>query len=439
MAALFPLVFGGIAVLVAVVTGQKSKSQQAEAWMAVAAAHQLQFTPGSGFGGYGRLNGAVGMAEVAVDIFTRGSGDSSTRYTRYRLNFPSMFDGAFMMKKQKPFSIFGRLFGAADQLVGDPDFDSRVVVNALDPTAVNRYLTPARKVAVLRLMEGFDFVEVGPRSFTVERRDVDKDANRVTAMIQYLADVARVLSSPSDVDLALEKQERGDLADAVVALHELNDVQDAATNSFTQFLEAEALVAMGEGKRAGDVFDDMPVFDPELGEWKTVAKNHLKPLDLKPIQPPPPKVSTPPTSPPPTEPAPPAVPAPAPKQTVDPRTVSLDQDAVIEDLFGSSRLSFDVEKRFFEVYELARIEWTGTVQNSRNFRSDRDFPGAGVKATIEIGSRGDSKLVSNQVRAIVHFAEGTTLENGSQIRFSGTLIRADRYMRNLFVAGASLQ
>ncbi len=427
MAALFPFIFGGIALVVAVLGGKHSKDQQAERWTAAGAELGMTFTPGSGFGGFGSLSGRVRIAQVDVDIFARGSGDSKAQYTRYRLNFPSMIDDSFLLKKQKMFSIFGSLFGSPDQKIGDPTFDSRVVINAPDPTAVNRYLTPARRMAVLRLMEGNDIVEIGPRQLTVEKRGIEKETALLTFTINSLVDVATVLSEPSDVDIALEKQERGDLADAVDSLHQLNDVQDAVPNSFTQFLEAEALVAMGDGERAADVLDNMPVFDAELGEWRTVAKNHLKPIDLKPIQPPPPRVTAAPTSPP-SAPAKPAV----------PHDVSLDQESVIDDLFGSDRLSFDVEQRFFDVYELAEVVWTGTVQNSREFRSDRDFPGAGVKATIEIGSRGQSKLVSNQVRAIVHMAEGTELENGSEVRFSGTLVRADRYMRNLFVAGGSL-
>lgn len=438
MGALFALVVGAFVLVGGVVSQNNKKEKQEESWGAVAVQFGLDFRPGSGFSSFGQLNGSVGVTQVAVDIFSRGSGDSKQQYTRYRLNFPSIAEEAFLMKKEKPFSAIARIFGSSDDLIGDPDFDSRVELRAPDPTAVNRYLTPARRMAVLRLMEGNDFVEIGPRALTVEQRGVELDSARVHAMITYLVDVAFVLGSPSEVDLALQKQERGDLADAVVALHELNDVQDAAPNSFTQLLEAEALVAMGEGEQASNLLDELPVFDAELGEWKNVANNHLTPIDLKPIQPPPPKVSTPPTTPRSPEPAPTARSSSAPKQAVDRSTVSLDQDAVIEDLFGSSRLSFDVEQRFFDVYELAKIEWRGTVQNSRNFRSDSDFQGAGVKATVEIGSRGESKLVSNQVRAIVHFAEGTNLENGSPIRFSGTLIRADRYMRNLFVAGAQL-
>ena len=118
--------------------------------------------------------------------------------------------------------------------------------------------------------------------------------------------------------------------------------------------------------------------------------------------------------------------------------VLFDQQSVIDDLFDSQRPGYEVEQRFFDVYESALVEWSGTVRRSREFRSDRDFSGAGVKVTIEIGSRGDSKLVSNQINAIVQLPEGTSIENDQQVRFRGTFVRTDRYMRNLFVANADL-
>lgn len=435
MAALFPFVLGAVGVVAAVFGGHYHKRMQEEAWSAAAAQLGLQFVASSNWMSYAEIRGDFRGVHVVVDVFARGSGDSKAHYTRYRMQYPSMVEGAFTLSKQRTLSFLGRFVGKTDHKIGDPTFDSRVVIDAIDPLVVDRFLSPARRMAVLQLMERSDFVEVTPRWLVVEYRGVEKKAETVVARITHLADIARVLSAPSDVDLALEQQERGDLADAVVSLHKLNDVPDGSPNSFTQYLEAEALVAVGDGEKASQILDDLPVFDPELGEWKTVAKGHLKPIDLNPIQPPPPRI-------------PPAPSAPAPvagSTTVassslggEPNSVSLDQDAVIDDLFGSNRLSFDVEQRFFDVYELAHVVWTGTVQNSRNFRSDSDFSGAGVKATIVIGNRGESKLVSSQVRAIVHFAEGTSLANGSEVRFSGTLVRADRYMRNLFVAGAQL-
>ena len=188
---------------------------------------------------------------------------------------------------------------------------------------------------------------------------------------------------------------------------------------------------MGDGEKASDILDDLPVFDAELGEWKSVARQHPKPVELKPIASANledvPETDTVPTA-----------PVPSPDVTTPDVSVPLDQESVVSDLFDSDRPSFQIEQRFFDVYEGATVEWSGTVRRAREFRSDRDFPGAGVKATVEIGSRGDSKLVSNQINAIVHLPEGTTLQSGDIISFRGSFIRTDRYMRNLFVSNAQL-
>ena len=374
---------------------------------------------------HGEIRGDIRGVSVHVDVHMRKSGDSRAAYTRVRLMYPSGVNESFYLSKQQPFSIFARLFGQRDMIIGDPTFDSRVVIDAPDPIALDRFLTPARRMAILRMMESHQYVDVSARTLTAEAFRVEEDGRALVARIGHLVDIALVLSAPSDVDLALQQQRHGDLADAVQSLHTINDVQDMPPNSFTQFLEAEALVAMGDGEQASQVLDDLPVFDAELGEWKMVARNHPKPVELKPIA----AANL-------SRPEPESQPQPL--QSTLEEEVSLDQQSVIDDLFDSERPGYEVEQRFFDVYESATVEWSGTVRRVREFRSDRDFPGAGVKATIVIGSRGDSKLVSNQIQAIVHLPEHTSVEPEEHVGFRGTFVRTDRYMRNLFVANAEI-
>ena len=413
MGALFGVVFGLVAAGGAILAARGRHERIAEAWARAASELGLSFFPASGMG-HGEIRGDIRGVSVHVDVHMRKSGDSRAAYTRVRLMYPSSVRETFYLSKQQPFSIFARLFGQRDMIIGDPTFDSRVVIDAPDPIALDRFLTPARRMGILRMMESHQFVDVSARTLTAEAFRVEEDGRALAARIGHLVDIALVLSAPSDVDLALQQQRHGDLADSVQSLHTINDVQDMPPNSFTQFLEAEALVAMGDGEQASQILKDLPVFDAELGEWKTVAKNHPKPVELKPIA------------------------AANLKGPALEEGVSLDQQSVIDDLFDSERPGYEVEQRFFDVYESETVEWSGTVRRVREFRSDRDFPGAGVKATIVIGSRGDSKLVSNQVQAIVHLPEGTSVEPEQHVGFQGTFVRTDRYMRNLFVANAEI-
>ena len=130
------------------------------------------------------------------------------------------------------------------------------------------------------------------------------------------------------------------------------------------------------------------------------------------------------------------VPAPDPTPT---ETSPLDADALITDLFGSNRMGHEVESRFEEAYRDRAVRWSGEVANVRPYRGDRDFGNApGTKATVLIGHLGDGRLVTSRVEAIVQLPAGVEPVRGTEITFTGTLLRVDRFMRNLYVAGATL-
>ncbi len=428
---IFVLIGGGIALAIAY--AQEQNKQRGIAWEGAARDLGLIYVAGTGWAPRPVIQGQLRGVAVRVEVVTKGSGDSQSNFTRYTLNYPGVAATAITLRKQTPFSVFGRLIGRRDVEIGDPIFDDRVVIDAPDAVAAAQYLTPARRMAVLTMFEHWKHVEVTANSIIVEYQGIERSHSQLVGIITRLLDMSLVLSAPSTVDLALEQQARGDLADAVDALHEINDVQDAPPNSFTQLLEAEALVAMGEGAKAEEVLDAMEVSDPEIDRWRDLAHSHPTPAPIpEPTPAPPLAVSDP-------APVPAAAPDPAPEPAAPQPAIvhaPLDQDSVITDLFDSNRLGHEVEARFFEAYEGATVEWTGTLERSREFRSDSDFPGAGVKATVRIGSKGDGRLVSDQIHAIVHLPEGAPVERDQSVRFRGSFVRVDRYMRNMFVANA---
>lgn len=234
---LLPLAMAGALIGTAFWVEKYSKQKQAEVWTAAADQVGFQFTPSTEHGSFGRLFGSIGEMQVSVSIYARGDKDAKTNFTRYRVQFPRAFEGSFSMRRQGLLSFMDRLFGQKDDRLGDQDFDSSVMLTAPDPEAVERYLTPARRSAVLQLMDDFHVVQINPARFTVERRGVEKDHARLVATIENLAEVALVLGAPSDTTLAVDQRDRSDLA------------------------------------------DDMPVFDPESGEWKTGASRPDNPVD----------------------------------------------------------------------------------------------------------------------------------------------------------------
>jgi hypothetical protein len=136
-------------------------------------------------------------------------------------------------------------------------------------------------------------------------------------------------------------------------------------------------------------------------------------------------------------PPPPPTPEPAPIQDstdASPATASLDYESVSNDLFDSDRMGFATDAHFAATYRDRRVHWSGVVDTVRDFRTDSDFEGSGLKVTVTLGYLGGQKLRSRQVSAVLQLDTNTAVERGDEVSFTGTLVRADRFTRNLYVA-----
>jgi len=118
--------------------------------------------------------------------------------------------------------------------------------------------------------------------------------------------------------------------------------------------------------------------------------------------------------------------------------IALDHDSVINDLFESGRMGFETDQHFQATYEGATICWTGKVDRSRTYRNDSDFEGTGIKATLVVGAVEQSTLRSRMAKAVVQFPEDTVIERGQELTFDGTLVRADRFTRRVFIANGTI-
>ncbi len=383
----------------------------------------------------GTIVGERQGVRITTSKVSKNSGDNNETFTRYFCEFPSV-GPPVSLTKQHSFSFIGKLFGQSDVLIGDPGFDDRVVISTNAPQQVDAFLTPGRKMAILNLFESHSTAKVTERSIQVDVRGVEKTPAKIVSMSRWLTDFAVFISKPSDVDIALQNQAEGNLGQAVAQLHEINEqAGPEGPNSFTQLLEAEGKMAMGDGVGAAEILDHMDVIaNKEAMGLREVAHKY-------PTPPTPPPSAVPPT--------PPAVihdhaaaddphDQPMVEHEPEPVGIDLEQQAVINDLFSSHRTGYEVEEHFMETYIGHVVSWSGPVTRTMKYRFDSEFEGEGIKANIEIGTLDNGQLISNTVSAIVQLDEHNEIERDQHITVLGTLHRVDRYMRNIYVRDAEI-
>ena len=442
----------------------QNKKSVDRAWGSASQMLDVRYKPGSFFG-QPRLTGEVAGMQVEVDVYSSGSGDSRTNYTRYDVrHFP--VGPPLKITKQGTFSIFGRIVGRKDVQIGDPFFDDRVVIDTEATDAIQAFLTPTRQAAVLDLFATWQRGHFTQSSVTVETRGVEKNGNRIHSTVMRLVETAEVMGA-ARVDAILEHQRQGSLGQAAEELHELNAEKP---NAFTEILEAEALVEMGRHEEAAEIFDRVGQRlpdDPSIDRWRDLS--HLPPpppplpprpptaeeLAMMPAPPPPPVSSgselpsPPPTAPPATEFASasastdPASTDPAPAEAAPVANaapaVALDQQSVIDDLFAADRMSWEIVEYFEGTYQNATVTWKGEVTSFNTYLHDSDFgEGPGGKAAVLLGRSGNSEFISSEVHAMVQLADGVEVERGGQIVFRGVLAHVDRFSRKVYVQHASI-
>ncbi len=366
------------------------------AWKAAGEHLGLAHTPARMFSPP-QLNGSVRGVAVRVEVITR----NRSTLTVYSAVHPTPAPPV-EFKRQHAASFFRQFVGGRDVVVGDPRFDDSIVVDAGNEMAITAYLTPARRAAILSIFSTWRTVELTDSWLSVSTPGRAKQATEIVSTVNKMVDLCRVLADHEPVDAALSLLDEGELHDAATALHTVNAESDD-DNVVVQLLEAETLVAAGETVRAVEIVDDVAEElpdDPEVTDLRDFVNADAE-----------------------------TVSAPA----------SLDSSGVIDDLFSSTRYGLDIDRRFSEAYADRVVTWTGTVEQSRGYRSDADFgTEPGTKTTVAIGAVGGSRLMSNRVKAIVDLPDGTDLERGDEITFRGTLLHVDRFTRRLYVRDAVL-
>ncbi len=112
-------------------------------------------------------------------------------------------------------------------------------------------------------------------------------------------------------------------------------------------------------------------------------------------------------------------------------------------LFGAGLSSVQIGRLFEEKFEGRRVGGTGPLLDVEGFTSDFVFGAeAGTRAAVEVHRVEQDYFGEQEVVAILRLppeAEETLRARvGERVSFTGTLIRCDPFVRNLFVADASV-
>ncbi len=390
----------GVAVVTVAVRQMEAAKQ---AWERAGATLGLAVNRGSFFT-RPRIEGTMGPLRVLVDTFTEGGSNNNQTFTRYRVGYPDLGLG-LELKAQTAFSRITRLFGAQDVEVGDAEFDDTWVVKAADPAAVRAFLSSSRRLSLLRLFSLHRRTRVDDTEIVVATKGLERNKDNLVSTTRRIAAAGRrLLDEDGLVDRmsrALDERLGGELAATSQDISTI--VQPHPDDVDGRLLEVETLAASGrkeEAARAARRLAEVLPGDPEVEGWRTYAEAPERPA-----------------------------PAPSPIEAEE-------ADArLFETLFSSDRLSFETIALFDGQYRGRPVTWSGTVRDTRSYRTDLDFgEGPGVKAVVTVATIDHDLYGQTTIDAVIQLPPGgPELRRGDRVNVSGTLDRVDPLMRNVYL------
>ena len=374
--------------------------------------------------------------------YTKSSGKSSNRYTRFTVEFPPLGMG-LQLFRQAGIGQFLKILGTQDIVIGDPTFDESFIVKASDPQAARVLLTPGRTMALNQILAVHPEVVVKDDRILIDRRGNVSDPDVIVSTLRRLASVANVLTdagASAELTSLIERRIDGVMPSDYEPDAELPTGIDARIST------GEALAAAGIDGIARKIFEalgaELPA-DPTVTGWSEQigreAQRVAPPIEV-PVEEPEPMIEDSPEQI--TQSIEPPTPGP-PTEIAERRTGHSDSDAVdiATDLFGENRLSFETAALFDERYAGRRVAWSGKLRQATivdHYRVLGDGPF--TKAVIDVAQIENDLFGNTVVTAIVAFPEASidTIAIGETIAFSGELVGIDALVRNLFVGGATL-
>ncbi len=428
MGGLFALVFVAVVVALVVRLVTEYAGNRDAAWQEAADQLRLSFTPRRANplefwrpadDQHRSMRGTVDGLPVRARTSWDGSRDNRQTWTEYRVGYPPLGIGLKLYRTGMWGRIAGKLTGR-DIEVGDDEFDHAHRIEGRQSEAVAAFLTPARRVAIDRLLSELDGARVVDNGIVWRRKGVVGSSGELVSSIRRLVAAAGAISGHSAASgamtEALARQRRGDLAESAERLRTAargsGDVELRRT-------EAETLYAAGRHAEAAEEFEtlerDLPV-DEQVRRWRELAQARRDGEALPDLEPVPDRPSG---------------------------EVSTDPGAVADELFDPKLLSFETARRFEARYEGIQVRWGGILVRATPYRGDLDFRGGpGTKAVVRVHTLANDLYAGRDVEAVVQLppddAARLGTQRGKEVRFAGTLVRIDPLMRNLFVANGRL-
>jgi hypothetical protein len=428
------------AAIAAIFGARQQKDRRDAQWRDAAAELDLRFTTATW--GYPSIAGHTGGFAVHVDVKKSG-GENNTVRTHYRVLYPPLGMG-LKLRPENFVTKIGRFFGGQDLEVGDDEFDASFHVKARDPNALRAFMTPSRRLMLLRLVAAYPTVEVNDDGLHLVANGATQSASTIVSIVRRLVSAARQLSDQEDptgaeMNETIAIQSQGDVGEAARRIGK--GVRPHPDDFEVPIHEVEVLHAAGDDGAARKVLEDLSQrlpADPEVVGWR----ERLETAVPAPPEPAPPQPAPPAPTPPPI-PSPTYMPAPRSDAIEASREPSWAPDAVemASALFGSRRMSFDTDRQFADEYAGKEIEWTGKVRRVTPYERDYDFGETpGTKAVMTVASIANDLYGQTTIDAVVQLSSDSAqhLTHGTTVAFAGTLARIDSLMRNIYVTNGRL-
>jgi hypothetical protein len=139
---------------------------------------------------------------VIVDTFTRRHGKSSTTYTRYSVMHARPLGLGLSLRKEGFFSGVAKAFGAQDIQIGDPAFDSTMLIKGVDPEAVKKFLTPERRNLIRQAMAESDSLEITDDGANMEVKGAADSSDLIVHNIRRLVQLVQVMGDAPESTIA---------------------------------------------------------------------------------------------------------------------------------------------------------------------------------------------------------------------------------------------
>ncbi|MCP3994113.1 MAG: hypothetical protein GY722_03470, partial [bacterium] len=265
---IFPIII--VLIVVIGVIAYQAHQRNVETWRRVAGRLGLQMQGGSGIS-KPTISGNLNGLPVRIDTYTQRSGNSSTTYTRYQVQYPPAEFNYQLKREGGITSMIGRFFGIEDVQVGDPMFDGAFKVKTADPGRLTSLLTPSVRNGLVRLLASYPTAVVSQDHIGLTTRSFERDGDRLGSTIQRLVATGQLLTSPTAgvSDQNVVDREQGLLADVADRMRQA--VESNPDDIDQRIFEVETLAAAGEERRAAERVRELETLapaDPDVAGWK---------------------------------------------------------------------------------------------------------------------------------------------------------------------------